>query len=311
MLDYIRISLLMDEQIDIWLSDCSSDMPSLDPDSIYPATHTLMEEDYHEAMKSLAHIALRYGTDVYVLCEGAWLDEDLPDTEECRRVFQQIRETYERLRKPERIRDGDAVEYHGRLPEASDIIKRVLSAGPGICWDHFVSELIVAVDDQCIFFARPHHSTALVSVSFGDGESYLAAANNVLEQQTGCLVQDGVRIEWEMNDDEWSIRSNSLCVGVEQSGRSSACWGLSGIDDVSIDDDETMVTLSWYNHRPDNRVEQVLQGVSDRLFPDAPIRLQFEDRATAQAVAELIVDTLVRFRGHVSVEPPVDQQGNS
>lgn len=285
-------------------------MSSLDPDSIYPATHTLMEGDYHEAMKSLAHIALRYGTDVYILCEGAWLDEDLPDTEECRRIFQQIREAYDRLREPERIRDGDAVEYHGRLPEASDIIERLLSAGPGICWDHFVSELIIAVDDQCIFFARPHHSTALVSVSFTDGGSYLAAANDTLEHHTGCLVQDGVRIEWEMNDDEWSIRGSSLCVGVEQSERASACWGLGGIDDISIDD-ETTVTLSWYNHRPDNGVEQVLQGVSDRLFRDAPTRLQFDDEATAQAVAELIVDTLVRFRGHVSVDPPADQRGNS
>lgn len=285
-------------------------MPSLDTDSIYPATHTLMESDYHEAMESLAHVALTYGTDVYILCEGAWLDEDLPKTEECRRMFQLIRETCDRLREHERIREGDAIEYHSRLPDASGVVERLLSAGPGICWDHFVSELIIAVEDRCIFFARPHHSTALVSVSFADGESYLAAANDVLEHQTGCLVQDGVRIEWE-NGDKWSIRGSSLCVGVEQAGKSSACWGLSGIDDVSIDDNETTVTLSWYNHRPDNRVEQVLQAVSDRLFPDAPTRLQFEDRATAQEVAELVIDTLVRFRGHVSVEPPADQQGDS
>ena len=118
-------------------------MPSLDTDSIYPATHTLMKSDYHEAMESLAHVALTYGTDVYTLCEGEWLDEDLPNTEECRRVFQQIRETCDRLREHERIREGDAIEYHSRLPDVSGVVEKLLSAGPGICWNHFVSELII------------------------------------------------------------------------------------------------------------------------------------------------------------------------
>lgn len=167
--------------------------------------------------------------------------------------------------------------------------------------------LIIAVDEQCIFFARPHHSTALASASFDDGESYLAVANDVLEHLTACLVRDGVRIEWQTNDDEWSIRGSSLCVGVEQAGRSSVCWGLSGIDDVSIDGDGMTVTLSWYNRQSDNWVERVLQGVSDRIFPDAPGRLQFEYRATAQEVEEIIVDTLVRFRGMFqSRHPPTN-----
>ncbi|RJT07086.1 hypothetical protein D3261_03485 [Halococcus sp. IIIV-5B] len=62
-------------------------MARLDPDTIYPSTHTLMAGDYHESMTSIAEITLEFGTDAYIALNGMWLDEEVSGTNECREAF--------------------------------------------------------------------------------------------------------------------------------------------------------------------------------------------------------------------------------
>ncbi|WP_049924105.1 hypothetical protein [Halopiger djelfimassiliensis] len=230
-------------------------------------THHLECEAFADAFRSLLESVLPDTTTAVVHLDEAEMDME-PDGDDCRRTWDDVGHRFERV--PDEDRNGTLAWHCPTTTEPGrEALLALVDLTAGIAGRHFVFRLELRNEGTPVLDAIPHHADAAVDATLLEGGPRTGEIVG-LEGHDACLVPAETRLEWTAEDRNWSLRGGSLCLETLD-GRRTSCYGLTGLQRATIDDDGTVLSLAWNpGEFPDDAVGTLLSWLTDRLYTPPP-----------------------------------------
>ncbi|WP_226005531.1 hypothetical protein [Natrinema salinisoli] len=256
-------------------------------------THHLECEGFTEEFQALLELVLSDTTTAIVRVREDELEMD-PDGDDCRRVWDAVRDRLERV--PERDRNEATAWRVPTTTEAGqEALFELVALTDGIAGVHFVFQLECRTGERPVLEAIPHHSDARIDATLLDAAIQSGEIVG-LSGHDACLVPTESQFEWVAEDRQWRIQGGSLCVETLD-GQKATCYGLTNLERATISEDGTVLALGWEpGELPDDAVGKFLSWIADKLY-NPPPALPCETAERATAVKTHLQELLAAYDG--------------
>lgn len=256
-------------------------------------THHLECEGFAAEFRALLELVLPDTTAAVVRVREDEVGMD-PDGDDCRRVWDAVRDRLERL--PEKDRNGATAWRVATTTEAGqEALFELTSLTDGIVGAHFVFQLECHAGGTPLLEAIPHHSDVRIDATLFGAEIQPGEIVG-LNGHDACLVPTETQFEWVAEDRRWRIQGGSLCIETLD-GRKATCYGLTNLERATLEGDGTVLALAWEpGDLPDDAVGRLLSWIGDKLY-NPPPALPCETAARATAVKTHLRELLSAYDG--------------